>query len=209
MFIILFDFLLSKTSGDIRNFAYAEDLVLISDNQENATKSLNKMAKTFGLAQLEIYVEKTISIVIKTKDNTNVPINVLSEQVKQVINFEYLGSIISTDDSADEVISARISKTKIAMLRLRQALVSKTLTLRNKGLRIENFLKSVLLYGLETLVIRCTEIGRQEAFKRRAKRMCLRLEKRNDMKLNEWKKGKNNASRTPTLQEKGSAVRFL
>ena len=145
------------------------------------------MAKTFGLAQLEISVEKTISIVIKTKDNTNVPINVLSEQVKQIIYFEYLGSIISTDDSAVKVISARISKTKIAMLRLRQALVSKRLTLRNKGLRIENFLNPVLLYGLETLVIRCTEIGRQEAVKHRAKRMFLRLEKRNDMKLKEWK----------------------
>ena len=95
---------------------------MISDNQANATKSLNEMAKTFGLAQLEISVEKTKSIVINTKDNTNVPINVLSEQVEQVNHFKYLGSIIASDGSADKAISARISKTRIAMLRLRPAL---------------------------------------------------------------------------------------
>ena len=185
LFIILFDFLLSKTSGEKRNFAYADDLALTSDNQANATKSLNEMAKTFGLAQLEISVEKTKSIVINTKDNTNVPINVLSEQVEQVNHFEYLGSIIASDGSADKAISARISKTRIAMLRLRPALVSKKLTLRNKGLLIETFLKPVLLYGLETLVIRCTDLGRLEAVIHRAKRMCLRLEIRNEMKLKE------------------------
>ena len=98
LFIILFDFLLSKTSEEKRNFAYADDLALISDNQANATKSLNEIAKTFGLAQLEISNEKTKSIVINTKDNTNVPINVLSEQVNHL---KYLGSIIASDGSAD------------------------------------------------------------------------------------------------------------
>ena len=176
LFIILFDFLPSKTSGEKRTFAYADDLALISDNQANATKSLNEIAKTFGLAQLEISVEKTKSIVINTKDNTTVPINVLSEQVEQVNLFEYLGSIIASDGSADKAISARISKTRIAMLRLRPALVSKRLTLRNKGLLIETFLKLVLLYGLETLVIRCTDLGRLEA---------VILETRNEMKLKE------------------------
>ena len=59
----------------------------------------------------------------------------LSEPVEQVNHF---GSIISSDGSADMVFSARISKTRIAMLRLRPAMVSKRLTLRNKGLRIDN-----------------------------------------------------------------------
>ena len=75
------------------------------------------MAKTFGLDQLEISVKKTESIVINTKNNTNVPISVLSEQVKQVYHLEYLGSIIASDDSADKASSARISTTRIAMLR--------------------------------------------------------------------------------------------
>ena len=100
LFIILFDFLLSKTSGEKRNFAYADDLTLISDNQANATKSLNEIAKTFGLAQLEISVEKTKSIVINTNDNTIVPINLLSEQAEQVNHFEYLGSTMASDGSA-------------------------------------------------------------------------------------------------------------
>ena len=187
LFIILFDFLLSKNSEEKRNFAYADDLALNSDNQTNATKSLDEMSKTFGLAQLEISVEKSKSIVINTNDNIIVPINVLSEQVEQVNNFEYLGSIIASDGSTDKAISARISKTRIAMLRIRPALVSERLTLRNKGLLIETFLEPVLLYGIETLVIRCTDLGRLEAVIHLAKRMCLRLETKNEMKLKELK----------------------
>ena len=185
LFIILFDFLLNKTSGENRNFAYADDLASICDNQANATKLLNEMAKTFGLAQLEISAEKIKTIVINRNDNTIVSINVLSEQDEQVNHFECLGSIIASDRSADKAISARISKTRLAMLRHRPALVSKRLTLRNRGHLIETFLKPVLLYGLETLVIRCTDLGRLDAVIHRAKRKCLRLETRNEKKLKE------------------------
>ena len=141
LFIIPFDFLLSKTSGEKRTFAYADDLALVSDNQGNSTKSLNEIVKTFGLAQLDISVEKTKSIVINSKEKTKASINVLSDQVDQVNQFEYLSSIISSDGSADKAISAHISKTRIAMLCLRMALVSKRLTLRKKGLLIKTFLK--------------------------------------------------------------------
>ena len=141
LFIIPFDFLLSKTSGEKRTFAYAGDLALVSDNQGNSTKSLNEIVKTFGLAQLDISVEKTKSIVKNSKEKTKASINVLSDQVDQVNQFEYLSSIISSDGSADKAISAHISKTRIAMLCLRMALVSKRLTLRKKGLLIKTFLK--------------------------------------------------------------------
>ena len=80
-----------------------------------------------------------------TEDKTEVPINVLSEQVEQVNHFEYLGSIISSGGSADKAISARISKTRIALLQLRPALVSKRLTLRSTSLLVETF------NGIETL----------------------------------------------------------
>ena len=84
LFIILFDFLLSKTSGDKRTFAYADELALVSDNQRNSTKSLNEIVKTFGLAQLDKSVEKTKNNVIKSKEKTNASINGLSDQVDQV-----------------------------------------------------------------------------------------------------------------------------
>ena len=94
-----------------------------------------------------------------------------SEQVEQVYHFEYLDSTISSDGRADKAVRARISKTRIAMLRLIPALVSKRLTLRNKGLLIETFLKPVLIYDFETLVIGCTDLGRVEAVVNRAKRI--------------------------------------
>ena len=96
---------------------------------------------------------------------------------------EYLGSIISSDGSADKAISARVCKTGMAMLRLRLALVLKRLTMGNKDLLVEIFLKPVLLYSLETLFKRCTDFGGLEAVINCAKGMCLRLKTRNDVKL--------------------------
>ena len=96
--------------------------------------------------------------------------------------------IISSDGKADKAISARIfhfSRKKIAMLRFKPALVSKRLTLMNNVFLIETLLRPVLLYGLETLAVRCTDLGSLEAVIHRTKRMSLRLEKRNDVKLNE------------------------
>ena len=59
------------------------------------------------------------------------------------------------------------------------------------------------------LVIRCTDLRRLEVVFTRAKRKCLRLEKRKDMKQKNVWKSKNKASHTPTMQEKVSIVRFL
>ena len=70
------------------------------------------------------------------------------------------------------------------MLRFKPALVSKRLTLMNNVFLIETLLRPVLLYGLETLAVRCTDLGSLEAVIHRTKGMSLRLEKRNDMKLN-------------------------
>ena len=153
LFIIFFDLLLGETSGEKREKKLCIRWWSGSDLWQpgKSYQVADWDGKIFGLAQLDISVEKAKSIVINTKDNTKVPINVLSEQVEQVNHFEYFGSTITSDGSTDKAISARISKTRITMLRLRRALVSKRLTLRNQGLLIEAFLNPVLLHGLEPL----------------------------------------------------------
>ena len=45
---------LSKTSGEKRNIAYAIDLAVISDNQANATKSLNEIKKNLWIGLVRI-----------------------------------------------------------------------------------------------------------------------------------------------------------
>ena len=55
--------------------------------------------------------------------------------------------------------------------------------MRNKDLLIKIVLTPVVLYGLEILIKRYTNLGGLEAFINCAKGMCLRLETRNDVKL--------------------------
>ena len=58
LFVILFDFLLSMTGGEKRNFACDDDWSLIADNQANATNSLNEIVKPLNWS-LKLKVDNT------------------------------------------------------------------------------------------------------------------------------------------------------
>ena len=90
--------------------------------------------------------------------------------------------MVSKDGLAHGVVRKRVEKAKAAILKLRPALVSDVLTLRNKALIIEVFIKPVLLYGLETIVLRSVDISKLVAVIHRAKRMALKLESKKTMK---------------------------
>ena len=131
-------------------------MAVISDNQAILPSRCMRWQKPFYWLNYKKSFEKSKHVLTNTKNNTNVPINVHSEQIERFNHFEYLyfGSIVLSDGSTSRAISARISKTRIAMLRLRTTLFLERLTLRSKGLLIEIVLKPVLLLVLETLLIR-------------------------------------------------------
>ena len=81
------------------------------------------------------------------------------------------------------MVRKRVEKAKAAILKLRAALVSDVLTLRNKALIIEVFIKPVLFYGLKTIVLRSVDVSKLEAVIHRAKRSALKLESKRTMKI--------------------------
>ena len=180
MFIILFDYLLKGVKGETKSLAYADDLVAESDTREQAESYLKELSEVFGQAQLEISTEKTEIMSINT-DKTK-PIVLNGKELKDVDLFEYLGSLVNKDGLAHGVVRKRVEKAKAAILKLRPALVSDVLTLRNKALIIEVSIKPVLLYGVETIVLRSVDVSKLEAVIHRAKRMSLKLESKKTMK---------------------------
>ena len=178
MFIIILDFLLGLNRPTISHLAYADDLALFSADREEATEAISKMSEIFDQAQLEISIEKTEAMVLVEKSVTEgseggtsnaTPVHVKGCALKETDSFEYLGFVISKDGNCKRAIAHRISKARMATLRLRPALVSHSLSLATKALLIEVFLKPVLLYGLDTLVMKASDLKRLEAVMHRAR----------------------------------------
>ena len=192
MFIIILDYLLGLSRPTISHTAYADDLALFSADREEATEAISKMSEIFDKAQLEISIEKIEAMCVVERSVTEggeggtssaTPVHVKGCAPKETDSFEYLGSVISKDGNCERAIAHRISKARMATLRLRPALVSHSLSLATKALLIEVFLKPVLLYALDTLVMKASDVKRLEAVMHREKRMSLRIECRSDMKL--------------------------
>ena len=76
-------------------------------------------------------------------------INIDGEPLEHIDEFTYLGSVISTDNSAQKDIKARLNKARCAFSRLKNIWKSKQYSLSTKVRIYNSNVKSVLLYGSE------------------------------------------------------------
>ena len=155
-------------------FAYADDLVLMSENKEKLLESL----KIFDEAKvteagMEMSVEKTK--VMQTgngagKDDISLDMGPRGT-VKEVNEFKYLGSLITNDGSMTREISERIVKAGGVFAAMRRNVFAVRAMSKSVKMRVyAASVVSVLLYGSETWNCTAADIKRLESFHNR----CLR-----------------------------------
>lgn len=92
------------------------------------------------------------------------PVNIEGEPAEDVIDFTYLGSVISTDNGAQKHIKARIIKARGVFSRIRTIWKSKHLSLKTKIKLYNSNVKSVLLYGSECWRVVKEDMSKIDAF---------------------------------------------
>ena len=92
------------------------------------------------------------------------PINIDGEPLEHTEEFTYLRSVISTDNSAQKDIKARLNKARCAFSRLRSIWKSKQYSLKTKVRIYNSNVKSVLLYGSECWRIVKRDINKVNVF---------------------------------------------
>lgn len=100
----------------IKHLEYADDLCIIANNTDEATKSLNSLQKYLRMLNMEISTSKTKSTVINKHDNLS-SITIENKQIEEVTNSLYLGSILNHKGSADNTITHNIAKSKNALIK--------------------------------------------------------------------------------------------
>ena len=162
----------------IRELLFADDCALAADSEEALQRlcdCFSSAARRFGMI---ISIEKTEVLYQPARGNAYTPPTILIEgkQLKAVELFKYLGSIVSSDTSADAEITARIAKATAAFGRLTKRLW------KNRNIRVDTKVSvykaavvTSLLFGCETWTLRKAHIAQLERFHQNSLRKIARI----------------------------------
>ena len=138
---------------NINNLRYADDTVLISENEKDLQQLLNIVASKSKKKGLELNSKKTEVMVISRKEEPpliNITINGI--KLKQRDHFKYLGALVSSDGRNTE-ISARIVQAKMTFQKMKIVLTNSHISIQTRKRTLECYIEPILMYGYEAWTI--------------------------------------------------------
>ncbi|XP_025417940.1 uncharacterized protein LOC112688792 [Sipha flava] len=156
---------------------FADDIAVIAKNEEELQRMLRCMEETLlNELSMKINAQKTKVLVCSRNNNITTRIHLQNNQeIKQVEEFAYLGSIISKDGRSKKEIVKRICQAKLAFNKKRGLFTSKSTSVRTRINLLMTNVWSIMLYGSETWTIAKAERRRIKAFEMRCFRRMLKI----------------------------------
>ena len=98
---------------NINNVRYADDTVIIAENEVDLQNILNKARPESEMKGLQINSKKTECMVISKKNTPpKCSLTINEESIKYVQKFSYLGSLATSDGKCTNEIRKRIAQAK-------------------------------------------------------------------------------------------------
>ena len=101
---------------------------------------------------MEISAEKT-RLMTNNTCGINTEINVNGQKLETVINFKYLGSVLTDEGSKPEIVSG-IAQTTAALTRLKPVWIDKSISLSSKIRLMRSLVTSIFLYACESWTLK-------------------------------------------------------
>ena len=141
-----------KVGGyNMNNIRYADDTVLIADNENELQEMLDTVVRESEKKGLSLNKKKTEVMVISKKNCTpacNIVMN--GTVLKQVHKFNYLGSLITSDGRCINEIKRRMAQAKAFFQNMKSILTNKRLSLGVRKRVLQCYIEPILLYGWES-----------------------------------------------------------
>ena len=135
----------------------------MADKEQNLQIMMNELNRTSKEFGMKINVKKTkVMSIAKDGSKPSLNITVDGEELKEVQEFPYLGSLIQSDMKCTKDMKKRTAMTKEAFSKIK-ILVTKNLSIKVKKVIIKTLVWSVLLYGSESWTLRKEDMKRLEA----------------------------------------------
>ena len=135
--------------GSVTDLMFADDIVILAEDDTEATNTLHDITQTAQTFGLQINVEKT-KILLTDGPPAYVYLN--GVQIEQVTEFKYLGSLIHEKKIASTTeINSRIGQAAAAFASLKWCLWKRTnISTKTKIRLFRTLILPILLYGSET-----------------------------------------------------------
>jgi hypothetical protein len=199
LFIIMMDEIIKKTKEKVKQVkighyklttvkisecAFADDVVVFGSTEKELQENLNTWNKVLKEQQMKINIAKT-KIMVITKDEKNVDIEIEDTKIEQVNEFKYLGVTINNKGKQDTEINQRISAATKLYHSLGKTFIGKNEISRKTKMTVyQTIFRPVLTFGSESWVITKRQKNRIQAvemkYHRRALGITKRDHKRND-----------------------------
>ena len=132
------------------NIRYADDTALIATSQVNLQRLVDRVVVESTAYDMEVNVKKTECMVMTKKESVpECRITIKGEMVKQVNNFKYLGSNITSDERCVTEVKCRIVQAKRAFAEPDNIIKNKKMTIRARMRVLKCYVHSILQYGCE------------------------------------------------------------
>ena len=146
------------------NLRYADDTVLIAENEFDLQILLNIVETESRKRGLELNCKKTETMVIsRKKDIPPCKITTNGAMLRQVNSFKYLGTSITENGKSDFEIKSRIGQAKSAFQKMRSVLCSKDLSIDTRKRVLQCYIEPILMYGCEAWTMNKTMTRKLEA----------------------------------------------
>lgn len=169
----------------VQHVEYADDLCLIGRSRKEIKMLLESLQQVLQKHGMSISYAKTKYMMTEPEKDDDEELTVAGQVIEKVRHFNYLGSVICDDGDNMPAVRQNVRKAKASLIKLRPALRSEKLAMRTKLRMVETFIKPVLLYGLETVVLTATMNDKLEALLNTSRRMILGLTNKKEMPVSE------------------------
>ena len=136
---------------NINNLRYADDTVLMANNNEDLDEVVQVVKHHSRNAGLEMNAKKTKTMVFsKTNETPRTNLSIDNTPIEQVAKFKYLGATITEDGRTEKEIQIRAGIAKDKFSEMKNLLTSKDLSLTLRKKMLNCYIFSIFMYGSET-----------------------------------------------------------
>lgn len=127
----------------IKYLEYADDLCLITNTMEEATKALNNLQQHLTSIGMKISISETKVMIINKKDSLST-VSMDKKEIQKVETFHYLGSTIINKGTPNNAITHNVEKATTEVIKTRLVLKSKELSLNTKVKLVDSLIILIL-----------------------------------------------------------------
>lgn len=163
----------------LNHLRFADDLILISENQRDLKEMLTQLERESKIVGLTMNTEKTKLMT----NHVKTPISLNSNQIEYVDQYTYLGQIISPEHQMQKEINIRISSAWKRFWSLKEVMKNPHISMKDKRRVYESCILPCMTYGAQTWALTEKHSGALKVCQTKMERSILNIKLRDKVKL--------------------------